>query len=274
MTRIELANSAEQEREELKQELKKELKEKKQPPKVVKKRSCLSCRSCCSFLVLIVLALLFFILMSLAKTGLFQIPFFSDIFYKIPEPVHIVESKNLGVEEIEKLSQSFLEGVREQALEQIDAADLKKGFIPPDETIDLSLDISEEELTSLINYALSSGQNSEYKLEDSQLAVTPEGLQFFSHVLEPRDFYITADFLPEVKEEKFDLKLEKIKIGVLSLPSFLSDIFSKYFLSSKIQEIVEDSFLLSKIESLELSKGKVNIYGSLKAGDLQDFVVF
>ncbi len=271
MTRIELPTSTPEERDKLEKEIREIKKGIKKPhTKVIKKRSCFDCWSCCSFLLLVLLALVIFVFIILAKTGFFQIPFFTDIFYKSPQPVYVVQAPFFNEDEKQKLAESFEQRIVEQAFSQVDPDKLKEGLISEDQRINLDLNIFESEITLLFRTGLTQGLEQEYKFEGSQVAITPSELEFFTHVLKPKDVYLTLGLKPTIKDGELNLELTKIKIGNLALPSALANVVVEYYLGNKIKEVSKSLFPFTKIESLTLTEGQINISGYLQVKDLED----
>ncbi|MCX6743603.1 MAG: hypothetical protein NT116_05200, partial [Candidatus Parcubacteria bacterium] len=96
MTRIENENLGSEQLEEMQGEiehLKKQLKHKQS-------RKIFNCGTCSIIIVLIILVLLGFGAYILAKSGLRQVPFFSDYFYHEPKPVYLVTGQGIDEKNI------------------------------------------------------------------------------------------------------------------------------------------------------------------------------
>ena len=141
--------------------------------------------NCCLFLLVIFFGFVIISLATLAKSGIFQIPFFSDIFYKIPEPTRIVEISQTDINQ-------FSQGLNVK--------------VTPEK---ITLDVSEEELTHFLRQILAKGENP-YFTNTVQAVIEPEGVEVFGLLLRPVKANLTVWLAPELIENRFNLKVNNI----------------------------------------------------------------
>jgi len=167
-------------------------KEKKYKPR--KRRSC-PISSCCFTYIIFFIVFCIFVIAMLAKIGMFNIPIFSDIFYRQPEPLRIV------VPTI------------------VDEKDLLKNFEIQNENSELTFELDESQLTYLINSPL---QNSiDVRFDRLQAVITSEDVELFGHLVSPVDSYLTINILPKINQGLLDFEVKSIKVGSLPLPAMI-----------------------------------------------------
>lgn len=188
--------------------------------------SCFSYQGLCFFIIILFVALVFYLVINLAKTGLVSIPIISNVFYHEPQPIEVVSSQN-----------SFkLDSV-------INLNDITKS--------EFNFNLTQEDLTSLVqsNDQFSSGQIAIGELT-SEL--------FVQKNIFDKNVYFTINFIPRVKNNKLDFQITKAKIGELSIPVILANFGKNIFMQSLNSQL---SILNSaKISKVETKKGQMTIF--------------
>lgn len=236
------------EKEKLKEELREEvLKE----IKIKKRRKTLSC---CFLELLGLLLVLSLGAAAVARTGLIEIPLFSKVFYKPPEPSRIV---TVLPGEIKNLEEIFENKIKSQVEEKI---------IPGKETqkVELELEFTEKELTAVILQGIKTGF---LPFSTAQVAITPKEIEIFGQLSGSKIFF-TIRFKPEIQNGQIVIKLTKFKLGNLSVPSLLSNLLVEKILKDKLQQINEFIGKGGKLQEIRLEEGKVIIRG------IVDIIIF
>ncbi|MDD5043882.1 MAG: hypothetical protein PHD51_04735 [Patescibacteria group bacterium] len=225
--------------------------EKEIRPVKIKRGKFLGCGSCFFTCLIILLAVFIFGLWAAAKTGLWGIPFFSDWFYKTPEPLHWVSPAG------EKFSPEKIlsDGVKES---------LPRGNIAGQSVkIPVNLTITEGELTELLRAAENGLNNNNFgvKFSGSQIAVSEEALELFTKAVikGERETFLTVRVIPEVREKKIELHLLDVKLGDLELPALLGNYLVKNFLEGRLNELSEKNSSFGEITAINLKDGKMII---------------
>ncbi|OGY46061.1 MAG: hypothetical protein A2744_04065 [Candidatus Buchananbacteria bacterium RIFCSPHIGHO2_01_FULL_44_11] len=201
--------------------------------------------TCC--LVFLFFVLVFFLigLAALAKTGLVQIPFFSDVFYQIPQPSRVVE-------------------VDEAAL-----ADFQQGLdIQADQGV-ATLRLSEEELTYILRQLLAS-QKDQIFASNVQAVISEEGIEVFGLLLKPTKVNLTIDITPQLAQGKLTFALSRVKVGGLLAPTFLVNWLKSNFLDAKLAELNQQLSRAGQIQSFRLAEGYLEISGQLDLSGLKN----
>jgi uncharacterized protein YpmS len=232
-------NEKEKLKEELREEVLKEIKRKK-------RRKTLSC---CLLELSALLLILFLGFAAVAKAGLVEIPFFSKVFYKPPEPSRIVTVLPGEIKNLEKI---FEDKIKTQVEEKM---------IPGKETqkVDVELEFTEKELTA----AMLDGINSGFlPFSTAQIAVTSKEIEIFGQLSGSKIFF-TISFKPEIENDQLVIKLTKFKLGNLPLPSSLANLLVEKILKDKMQQINEFVGKGGKLQEIRLEEGKVIIRGTI-----------
>ena len=175
--------------------------------KELKKKTHKSYLTCGLLMVFFLLFTGFVVLFLLAKTGLVKVPYLSK-YYDPPSPTRIVTAMPINWDDFE-------DGLTKKVMAQ--------GGV--DESGNYSFLISEEELTGLLRGSADMGLRSDdFNINDSQIAVTPQGLEMFFNIT--WGTAINLDFLIKAKPvitDKGLLEFESMqaRVGDLPLPSFL-----------------------------------------------------
>lgn len=242
MTRLENENKAPNQLGEMQdeiQQLKKQLKHKQS-------KKFLNCTSCSVILILVFIVLGAVLALVMAKSGLWQLPFFSDYFYHAPQPVYQVADSSFS--EADLLSR-LRQNATNEALKQKKSSNLS-----------LSLDLTESELTALLLVQAKKNPELAQNIESGQIALTPTSAQLFLKAKSPKNLIVTLDFVPEIKDNKLNLAVKDFKVGNLSLPGFLGELLVENMLSDTLNTLLSSMSLLGKLESITLAEHK------LKAG--------
>lgn len=168
-----------------------------------------------------------------AKTGIFQIPVFSSIFYRLPQPSRQIEIKD----------HAFIAG-----------KNLNYSVNP--ETKKITLELTEEDLTFLLRQALT--KNNPYFAPNLQAAVLNNEVEFYGLLLKPFAANLTLKLKPSFSAGQLDFTITKVKIGDLSLPAGTATALVHRFFSRQLEQF--NSVLAKfKPESLQLSEGVAKV---------------
>jgi len=262
MTRIELRDKNIKEIDDLKKEIREV---KKEPKKIVKEKKFSGCKFCCLSLVVVFILLVSFILAILARTGLYDIPVFSSIFYKTPKPTREVLVELQNIKSLESILNKRLE---EQIMRQVSPFEIIGGTIP-DKDISLDLVLSEEELTGFLRSYQDQTKEAGFDIKNPQIVVTEEEVEFFTEVIKPKKTYLTVAFRPEINDRDIDFEITRLRLGNLSLPGFLLDFITKNYLESKIDEATSNIPKEIEIDSINLQDGNLVIKSFVDLRELQ-----
>lgn len=186
--------------------------------------------SCCLFYSIILLVLCVFILALVAKTGIFNIPFFSYLFYQKPAPTRTVTVSSL-LEKDELITQ-----VSNQ---------------------EITFEINENQLTSLLNAPVKKSQD--IVIDELQAAIFSNQIEIFAHLKTPVDTYLTLEVLPQVTASLLNLEIIGIKVGNLPLPVGLANYMIDKLLAPQMEQFNQAVKEIGTIKSLELQDTKLII---------------
>lgn len=210
-------------------------KKEKRRRKVAKRRRLKKC--CLLLFFLVLLILLVVTTAAIAKTGIWEIPVFSRLFYQIPQPTRKIEIKD-----------------DTQLAQKAPRFSFNK-----DNNI-FRMELGEEDMTFIIRQTLAR-QSDPYFAQNSQLVFSEGRTEFFGLLLKPVKTNITAvanvDYLKD--QDKFDFKLTKVKLGDLSLPPTIVEWLAKKYGEKKIgQKLVELGISFEKVKELFSHLGQAN----------------
>jgi hypothetical protein len=220
------------------QQLKKQLKRKQS-------KKFFNCASCSVILILVFVGLGAVVSAVMAKSGLWQLPFFSDYFYHAPEAVYRVNDVQ------------FTENDLLNRLQKLAAAEaLKQGKIG---NISINFELSEGELTALLRGQAAKNQELAQKIEFWQIAVSTDSAQFFLKAKSPKNLILTLDFMPSIADGKLNLDVKNFKIGDLSLPKFCGAILAENAGANIFNPLLNSFSAAGRIESINLIDHKMKI---------------
>ncbi len=237
------------EKEKLKEEIREEVVGK------IKKKKRKKFFTCCLLELLFLILILGLVTTAIAKTGLVDVPVFSKIFYKLPVPQRVV---TVTPEEIKNFSADVT-----KKLEQEVASQIKPGVTG--QKVEISLEFTEKELTALLQNLTTNGDS---PFKNSQISVTPEGLEIFGEINEPKKTYLTVNLKPEIRDGDLKIKIKKIKIGTLPLPAIFGNFLVEKFLNAQLNEIRDEIGKAGELKNISLDEGKITLRG------LADILVF
>jgi hypothetical protein len=243
MTRLEYENKTPDQLGEMQDEilqLKKQLKHKQS-------KKFLNCTSCSVILIFVFIILGAALAAVMAKSGLWQLPFFSDYFYHQPEPVYqVADSKFTEADLISRLQKLAV------------AEAIKQG---KRSNLNLNFEISEAELTALLRSQAVKNQALADKIESWQIAVSADSAQLFLKAKSPKNLIVTLDFVPGIKDGKLNLDVKRFKVGDLGMPKFLGSMLVENMGANTLNSLLSSFSLVGKIENIipEDHKLKVGI---------------
>lgn len=199
---------------------------------------------CCLFFVLVLLFFLVATAAVVAKTGLVNIPFFSDVFYRLPRPQRQITIANQA---------DFLQ------------KNLNLTLNPSQSTA--KLELTEEQLTLLVRQLLSN-KNDPYFASNAQAVIANGQIEFFGLLLRPVSANITIKFKPYLADNKLNFELTSLKIGDLTMPVPLADWLAVKFFSNPLSQLSQ-KLAEFKVQQLEVLEGKLIL--TIPAGNINKF---
>lgn len=182
---------------------------------------------CCCFYIILLLVLCLLATAVIAKTGLIRIPIISNFFYKTPQPIRLVKS-----------TPSI-----------ISAKELLQNYSISKDNKEISIEISEQQLTSLINQAINI--SNEIKVKELQVAIENEKIEIFGHLQTPVDAYLTIDFLPVLNENELTFDIITVKLGVLPLPTGMSEWLVYKLLNQPLEKFNQSILAVGTINNIK-----------------------
>lgn len=179
-----------------------------------KKKAIFSCGNCLFLLLIILLVFVIYGLICVARTGYYDIPVFSKIFYSEPEPQRYIVVSSFSEKEImDKINQLFF-------------------------SRDQSITLSEKEISYLLQGVLDE-KNIEYEI--AQLAVNEQDSEMFVQMIKPYDLTLTVYF-NAVKTEGQDLEIDidQVYVGNYKIPGIIKS-SAESLVNEKINEIIDQS---------------------------------
>lgn len=241
MTRIENEPKSPYELDEMQDEikhLKKQLRHKQS-------RKFFNCRSCAILILLVFIISGSVLTAIIAKSGLWQIPFFSGYFYHQPMPVYGVQpaefDENDLLKRLEKIAGS-------EALIQKKTNDLKINF-----------KLTESELSALFMGLNKEGKALAGQIKSGQIALASNQAELFFEIKSPRNLIITLNFVPAIKDGKLALKVEKFKIGDLSLPGFLGGLLVEDVIADSLNNLLVSLAQTGRLVDIKLADREILI---------------
>jgi len=247
MARVEPASSdSEQLKKEIKKQVVVDIKKQARRKKLFRYGSCL---------LLILAVVVFAALMSLwalALSGLYDVPVFSDMFFKTPEPIHQVEIKD-DIEDID-----LLEYLESEINEIVPTGE------PGELTItEASVSLDEYVLTAFLWQRLA--ELPDYKIIHAQIAVEPAGMEIFIHGERGyRPFYLTIMTIPKVADENLELDIISAKLGNLRIPSTLISTVLNTLLANILDILQLPIIGFVSLDEIELLYGKIKLNGLIE----------
>ncbi|MFA6410068.1 MAG: hypothetical protein WCW26_00620 [Candidatus Buchananbacteria bacterium] len=184
-----------------------------------------------------IIVFLFLSLVAVAKTGIYQIPVFSQIFYKIPQPTRLVDIGDLASFNPDgfKFGKSQQEGL-------------------------IFMLIPERELTYVLKRNWTNQPNSIFA-NNLQAVIEDGQIEFYGLLIKPITVNLTIKIKPYLSKDNkgLDYKVTKLKVGNLLVPRSLAN-FVVHYLVNKNK--AKSSTSLTKTNSLvdfEKMKDKVKI---------------
>ncbi|MCX6743993.1 MAG: hypothetical protein NTX82_00520 [Candidatus Parcubacteria bacterium] len=226
-------------------EMQKEIERLKKDLKHKQSRKIFNCGTCLILALLFILILSGFFAYVLAKSGLRQIPVLTAYFYHQPSPAYVVISSDVKENIIVNRLTSL---VSAEAIKQKKTENISVGF-----------DLSEKEITGLLNNQLGKNEKLKAEIEMWQIAVLPESLEFFMKGNKPKNLIITLNATPEVKDGKLKFKVNNFKVGDLQLPKFFGSVLIENIGSSVVNGLLSSVSALGQIQEFNLAQGKVTI---------------
>ncbi len=177
---------------------------------------------------ILVIFFLFVITAAVAKTGIVEIPVFSQIFYRLPQPTRQVEIDNPA------------EFIQKSAKTSYDSQE--KLFI---------IELTEEDLTFLIRRGLQN-QKDPIFAQNSQAVITDGGIEFFGLLLKPVSVNLTIKIKIVLgKDSIYDYQVTQFKVGGLNLPPTLVNWAVHKYVEAKGSDY-------QKLAGIDLSKIKID----------------
>jgi len=200
-------------------------------------------RTCCLLFLVLVVFLLLIATAVIAKTGIVEIPVFSQLFYQLPQPTRQIEAS----------------GSSSSLIPNLDLESASQNLV--------TIEITEENLTALFRQELSGKKDSSFA-ENVQAVITTEGVEFSGLLIKPISVNIILKLKPELVDHKLDFKLIQAQIGDLSIPPALADQLVDKFLQAKIEEVNQSLNKFGQLQNIKLLDSKLIVSGQLNLESL------
>ncbi|OGY48487.1 MAG: hypothetical protein A3J65_01185 [Candidatus Buchananbacteria bacterium RIFCSPHIGHO2_02_FULL_45_11b] len=195
-------------------------------------------RNCCFLVLLLFIFSLTLAAAAVAKTGIFEIPVFSSVFYRLPKPKREIKIEN-----------------------QASAGGQNLNFSLNTETKKITLELSEEDLTFLLRQALTRA-NDPYFAQNLQALIFGGEVELSGLLLKPLKVNLTLKLKPLLADSRLDFKLTKIIVGSLPIPAEYGNMTVHRLLQKPLEQL-NSAMVKFQLESLELSEKKAQvIFGS------------
>lgn len=184
----------------------------------------------CFVLVIVFLFIVFsFFAWLMSETGLYDVPFITEITFQPPEPLHPVEDPG-SFEEV-----AIVENLRTKINNLIETE------YPGQLTVSgAEIGIPEEILTVFLREQIKvPAEKYNFVVKRAQVAVEPKGMEFFIHLERTglRDVYLSIIINPRVKDESITFDIMSARLGNLNIPSFVATPIINTFLGPAIQAL-------------------------------------
>lgn len=191
-------------------------------------------RNCCLLVLLLFIFSLVTAAAAAAKTGIFEIPVFSSIFYRLPKPAREVKIES-----------------------QTSAGGQNLNFSLNVETKKITLELTEEDLTFLLRRALAQG-NFPYFAPNLQVLISDGEAELYGLLLKPLKVNLTLKLKPILAAGKLDFELTKIKLGDLPMPAGYGNMIVHRLLQKPLAQLNSTAAKL-QLENLALSEKKAEV---------------
>ena len=191
------------------------------------------------FLIFIIIFVLFGIGagITIAKTGLLDIPILSKAIYKPTEPTReIITSQNVDVKKIISSKSSSLKSAEST----------------------IKITFSEIEATSLLRSQLLDMQDDEFSIDNAQIVFLDDAIEVFAEISDPREAVVKIVIEPHIANGELDVKIRDIDIGGLDLPSFIPNLVISTLLEGKLAE-AEKILSESPIKEVQIIDGEMSV---------------
>ncbi|MFA6131787.1 MAG: hypothetical protein WC702_01800 [Patescibacteria group bacterium] len=206
----------------------------------------------CLFLFLILLLAVVGLAWIVAASGLINVPVLSSLAYKTPAPLHVVAA---GAPLETYISETFGAVLTERL--QSGAGSLA------DRSVELSL--SENSITTSFRTLLKDNNLSFFSGNLAQVAIDErQGVEIFLPIAgQSNGNALRFIVIPAAKDGLVVAEDIKIKIGNLSIPSFLTNIILKPIINNGLSYLNQEIGRYALIDRLETTTGFLKVFGTL-----------
>ncbi|MFH1405022.1 MAG: hypothetical protein ABIH21_02905 [Patescibacteria group bacterium] len=196
----------------------------------------------CFVIFLIIIILIFgFSAWTLAASGMVNVPGFSSLAFKSPEPTRIVVPGTLLEKEIEAAVNANLFSKK------------------------VSIDLSEESITASLQKGLKDFEQDFIISENAQIVVTNEGLELFLPIANSKqDSAVVARLFIYPTDGVFAVEIKEVRFGSLRIPKIIIDKSITPLLQKGVDSLNEAFAKTAEVESVTFSNGFVTLSGQLK----------
>lgn len=216
--------------------------------------------TCCSIILILILALLFAVGYLSAKSGLFDIPIMSNLFYREPFPSYKIQPKEFDIDS--------------RIIESISKDPARASVIK----------MSDEEFSYFIKNAFTqeiarqmNGDENSFYIDDFQIIFKNDSLEMFVKFLpyntESKIKRVILTVNCDIKWENNNITADftNIKLGQLNIPKSLINIIAKENIQKLINQINEQIPALT-ITKINLLEKQINIEFTVKQNEEQEFL--
>jgi hypothetical protein len=187
---------------------------------------------------------------AIAQTGIFQIPGFSQVFYRLPQPVRLVELP----EPFKVTTEGF--SVKASSEEGL-----------------MVFNFGEKEMTYVLRQLIMRSKDPIFG-DNIQVVFLDKEIEVYGLLLKPIKANLTVRFRPEVKNEVFNYAITKLKIGNLSIPPFLAESYLRRTLGVKNKSFEDQMFALVRVKNIEVKEGSLSLIAWVDTKRLMDILLY
>lgn len=211
------------------------------------------------FFVVCIVGIFLFGATIVAKTGVFQVPFFSRFISSVGEPTRLVKIPAMTQTTQETFATQFQGAIGRYARSRTE------------EDRNFQIRVSEASVTKTVLAEIPAMkdkfQGAEVKY--AQLAIDADAMEFFVRLVrDGRENTLKARFTVAIESGKPVVKLSRIQLGSLSLPSFVANSFLKLLGESGMDDAMKQINSVATLKNTELRSGVFILNGQLNTGVL------
>lgn len=212
-----------------------------------KKNFTLVPRSCFGQLMFVLVVLVFGAGLAIARTGLWDVPVLTPLFYQPAQPSRIVNVDETALKTVGPMLSGTLEQYRSEGRDD--------------------LPLSEANLTSLLQKAIIEQKNS--PISDLQAVIEPNGIEIsgqYHTARRPYRFFVTV--WPSVNKGKMSFSVKQVRLEGLALPAALGNMIVHNYMPSSEAELNKALAQYLTVSNIRLSSRTAIVTGKIQQTNL------